>query len=72
MNCLLYLKMMHTGVRKILCLQKNFEATSIKVDSFIFSYATHLTFAQNFEVTPFQVELSFLLCTISELFSSLI
>ena len=30
---------------------QNFEATSIKVDSFIFSYATHLTFAQNFEAT---------------------
>ena len=37
--------------KKNLMFAKNFEATSIKVDSFIFSYATHLTFAQNFEAT---------------------
>ena len=40
--------------KKNLMFAKNFEATSIKVDSFIFSYAsTHLIFAQNFEATPF-------------------
>ena len=39
--------------KKNLMFAQNFEATSIKVDSFIFSYATHLTFAQNFEATAF-------------------
>ena len=59
-NRLLYLKIMHTGVRKILCLHKILrQLFCLPFDAY--RSKKNLMFAQNFEATPFLGERFFFL-----------